>query len=225
MRSNAYGNPFPSRDLKVGLIGSHCVGKTTAGTLLAQWTGFPLLAEGVRDIVHLMGYQQIADVPDHALMQWNILRHQINQEAAATRLQEVQGAPDVAFITDRTTLDNAAYFELYQQGKISDSEFESYMCRALEHAAVTYTHLIYFPILWDHIEPDGFRDTDPEGRRKVDEIVQRLTKDYRFSGSVYTVDADGVARSTEERCTAIMKHLNLWPLLRERNLVAKERTA
>src|ERR1035437_7123611 len=107
-RSNALGDPFPQTELKVGLIGSHCTGKTSVGSMLAQWTGFQFLAEGVRDVVHLMGYQRIDEVPDSALMQWNIMRYQIQQEIACHQVQQFQGAPSVAFISDRTTLDNAA---------------------------------------------------------------------------------------------------------------------
>jgi hypothetical protein len=211
VKSNAYGDPFPNEQMTIGLIGSHCTGKTTAGQLLSAWTGFPLLAEGVRDIVHLMGYQQIADVPDQALMQWNIMRHQINQEESIVRLQEVQGAPTIAYITDRTTLDNAAYFQMYQFGKISQAEFDAYTGKAFDHAQLAYSHFIYFPILWDEIEDDGFRDTAPGPRREIDDMIRGQLTALNLWDRTFTVGAG----STAQRCTAIMEHLNLWPRMRE----------
>lgn len=220
MRSSAYGDPFPNQTLKVGLIGSHCTGKTSAGELLSQMTGFPLLKEGIRDVVHLMGYTQIPDVPDQALMQWNILRNQLNQEEEVARLASAYNRK-VAFITDRTTLDNAAYFKLYQQGKIADIEYRRYMDESMVHATNAYTHLIYFPIRWHHIEADGFRDTDPVGRERVDEIVRDLLYQYGLKDRVYTVDVDRACEdphTTIERCTNIMNHLGLWPRLRELGL-------
>lgn len=209
--TRAYGDPFPQEKLLIGLIGSHCTGKTSVGTLLSQWTGFPFLVEGIREVVNLMGYQQIHEVPDKTLMQWNILRYQINQEQSARKLQEVQGANSVAYITDRTTLDNAAYFHLYNYRKVPSSEYLAYMNRALLHAAKEYTHLLYFPILWDEIENDGFRDTDPGPRQDIDRLILNYVVNEELSSKLYVVTAGSV----QERCAAIMEHLQLWPRMRE----------
>jgi len=194
---------FPNADFRVGFIGSHCVGKTTQVKKLGRLLRIPTITEGVRQVVTAMGYANIGDVPDKVLMQWKILQYQIRHEQEFER-----------FISDRTTLDNAAYFHAYNQDVVSTREYWAYMDAARDHAK-TYTHLIYFPLAWDNVEADGFRDTDPGERKRIDDIVRTLIDDWNVNRTVYTVTQDDLRDGPAARIHEILEHLNLWQAARE----------
>lgn len=196
---------FPNTEFRVGFIGSHCVGKTSQLKKLAQLLRIPTITEGVRHVIAAMGYRHISEVPDKPLFQWKVMQWQIYNEQALF---------PGSFLTDRTTLDNAAYFHRYNVDTISTREYWAYLDAAKAHAQ-SYTHLIYFPIAWDDVVADGFRDTDPAERREVDKVVRSLIDSFGVGKKVYTVMADDYRDGENARLIEILQHLNLWQTIRE----------
>jgi hypothetical protein len=201
---------FPNAEFRVGLIGAHSVGKTSQARSLGQCLrSVKVITEGIRYVVDAMGYKSPIEVPDKALMQWKVLHWQIAHEKDYQR-----------FITDRTTVDNAAYFERYMRGAVSEREYDAYMTTAREHAR-SYTHLIYFPVMWTDIEKDGFRDTDPTERIAVDTTVMEMVERFDVEDRLYTVTKDDVRDGSGSRRLEILQHLGLWQAIRELGLYEK----
>jgi nicotinamide riboside kinase len=197
-------NPiYPHETMRLGFIGSQSVGKSALFKRLATLLRMPAISEGVRHVVGAMGYASPLDVPDKALMQWKVLEFQ-------THYEDEYGS----FISDRSTVDNAAYFDRYMRGKLASREFHSYMNRAKAQAQ-KYTHLIYCPIMWNGIENDGFRDTDPQERLAIDETVRELIKQFGVSGKVYTLKNDDKVNGDGARLNEVLEHLGLYTLMRE----------
>jgi hypothetical protein len=201
---------FPNANFRVGLIGAHSVGKTSQAKALGRCLGsIPVITEGIRYIVDGMGYKNPLEVPDKALMQWKVLQWQIAHELDYGR-----------FVTDRTTIDNAAYFERYTKGIVTAPEYDAYMVRAREHAQ-SYTHLIYFPVMWLNAEADGFRDTDPDERVAIDTMVMEMVERFGVEDRLYTVTKDDVRDGHGARLLEILQQLGLWQAIREQGLYEK----
>lgn len=197
---------FPHEKLRVGLIGSHCVGKTKQAIKLGQTLRTPIITECVRHMCAALGYKSIADVPDKVLFQWKVLQWQIRHEEQYER-----------FISDRSTVDNAAYFLAYSSSKCSRAELDSYM-RTAERQAKKYTHLIYFPVMWDEAEDDGFRDTDSAERLRVDGLVRDAIAMFGIRSNVYQITKDDMKDGENARLMEILQHLQLYQTIRELNL-------
>lgn len=200
---------FPHKEFRVGFIGSHSVGKTRQLMKLAKLLRIPTITEGVRQVVTSLGYPSVGAVPDKILMQWQILQHQVEHEQL-----------HVNFLSDRTTIDNAAYFERYCSRHVSYSEAEAYFRLARENAQ-RYTHLIYFPIAWSDPEADGFRDTDPTERVLIDEIVRDMIIRFGVEDRVYAVREDDFkdpANPSDARLVEIMQALKLYQAMRTNDL-------
>ncbi len=210
MQDPTLGKFFPHSEFRVAFIGSHSVGKTEQLLKIGRLFPGRVIPELIREVVHEMGYESVADVPDKTLMQWLILEKQILEE---NRLG--------LFWSDRSTVCNAAYWNAYHAPKVTEAENQAYLSRARDHAQ-TYTHLIYFPILWDNITNDGFRDTDLAERSRIDEEVRRLIQLWDLEDRIYTVKSDDYEDGEGTRLTEIFSHLGLWPVLREYKLSLRQ---
>lgn len=207
-------NPiFPHQELRVGFIGTHSVGKTKQVHKLAKLLRIPTITEAVRHVLVAMGHGNIGDIPDVMLMQWKVLQMQLAQEAEGD-----------TWLSDRTTLDNAAYALYYMHDKMGTGERRSYMERAQANVS-RYTHLIYFPVMWGEIEDDGFRGTNRADRLAVDGVVQDLIGLWDLTSKVYTIRQDDWRDGEDARLIEILEHLNLWQAIREFQLTKKEALA
>ena len=84
--------------MRIALIGSHCVGKSTLMDPLCDRLDIHRIDEIVREWCKDNGYASVADVPNKNLMQWTILIEQVVREKMLT---EHFGS----YISDRSTVD------------------------------------------------------------------------------------------------------------------------
>ena len=182
---------------KIGLIGAECTGKTTLLALLKKYTDVHIIEELVRDIVKEWGYDKPSDVPDIVTAQRAYLDQQIAEQQRHT-----------SFISDRTPLDNSAYMVLYASPFMTANQIGEFLEDAKTHTSY-YDLLIYFPIIWDEVVDDGFRNTDLELRRAIDDIIKDLIKTFEAEHLIYTVKA----RTPEDRIAEVhnvLRHKNIF---------------
>ncbi len=201
---------FPNTELRVGFIGASSVGKTQTFLKVQKITGIDGIPEIIRMATQALGYADISSVVDKTLLQWTILRTQLSCEKQKLN-----------FLSDRTTLDNYAYWDVYHwregNGRVSRAEHDRYHQLAFENVK-NYTHLIYFPIMWDEVN-DGVRIYDPEGRKAIDQKVQALIDRWRMRSRTLTITKDDLKDGEWARTKEILEFLGLFPLLRAKELL------
>lgn len=183
--------------MKIGMAGSHSNGKTSQLAALAHTLGLPALSEVVRLVAAEKGIANVAEVPDRAAFQWEVIKRQIEGEEAAG-----------SFVSDRTTVDNCAYFLRYVAPDLPDQDVDLYIALAKGHAE-TYDHIIYFPILWEEVEDDGFRGTNPEERLQIDWLIRQLLHDWGLWDKTITVTTDDHKDGPGVRAQEIMAKLHI----------------
>jgi len=156
--------------LKVGIVGAQRVGKSTLATELSTILNLPHITEIARKYnVNTTDRREYYDI------QQNILIDQL----AAERAHNLTG-----FISDRTTIDNCAYFINGAGSKVY--ELLKYFYIATRNIQ-NYSHILYIPIEFN-IVPDGFASTDPIYQIKIDDLIIDLlliteTEFYTVSGT------------------------------------------
>lgn len=173
--------------MKIGFIGAESTGKTSAARLLAPMLGIPLIEELVRDLCASWGCRTPADVPDVRVAQ----RAYLDAQAA----KQMSMGP--SYVSDRTTLDNAAYMLQYAAPTMPLEDVRKFLEDAKLHVQ-PFDLLVYFPIAWDVVEDDGFRNTDPALRREVGDIIWQLVLDFELRAKTYVVREEGVQPRVRE---------------------------
>jgi nicotinamide riboside kinase len=105
------------------------------------------------------------------------------------------------FVSDRSTLDNAAYFLAYVASKESPEGVYLYLSEA-ERNLENYDRLILIPPMFPPVD-DGERHTDPREQQRIHEIVCDLIAAWGVAQKVYTV----TSRTPEERVAEILEVL------------------
>ena len=144
--------------LRVAIIGSHGVGKTTLlGLLAAELPEIPALPETAREVIADFGLPpQDMDDAGRDRFQREILRRQIARESAPGN-----------FVTDRCVLDTLAY----ALGTPGYGELYGAAVRYL--ASRTYTHVLLVPKRFAP-EPDGVRMVDEGFQEEVERRLRAL---------------------------------------------------
>lgn len=137
--------------MKIGISGTHGVGKTTLANALAEKLGLPLISEQARVAAREMGFNSVSDI----ISQPNNVIYTFQRRILELQKQEEQRYE--SFISDRTTLDMASYLALYT-GDISTSMYDSYYRECIQHAIGNYDVILYVPIEFS-LTNDGFRST------------------------------------------------------------------
>lgn len=173
--------------MKVAIIGSHSVGKTTLLNELNKHLNLPVITEVARRFPR--------DITDDSVKemkrQINILDEQLFEEMQYDE-----------FLSDRSTLDNCAYifWALKKYHKDLTIDYSSYVhnrtIEARQHAEDKYDHLFYIPIEFACVD-DGFRNTDENERTFIDRRVNKMwmeamgsrtrpiyKPEYRITGNV-----------------------------------------
>lgn len=177
--------------MKIGFAGTHSGGKTSQLEGLSRALKLPALSEVVRDVAAEWGITNVAQVPDRARFQWEVLHRQMAGENAAG-----------GFVSDRTTVDNCAYFLRYVAPELPDAEVDEYIATAKRHAD-TYDHIVFFPIMWDGCEDDGFRGTDPAEREQIEWLIRQLLHDWGLWHKVKMVTTDDAVMGPGSRSEEI----------------------
>lgn len=183
--------------MRYGMAGAHSNGKTTQLFPVAEALDLLPLSEVVRAVAAEWGITSVADVPDRTRFQWEVLNRQMSRENVAG-----------TFFSDRTTVDNAGYFLRYVAPDLSPEEVQRYLATAYEHAK-TYDAIVYFPIMWESIEDDGFRGTDANERREIDHLIRQLLTEWELWGKVVMVTKDDHVHGEGAREAEILEKLRL----------------
>lgn len=178
---------------KIAFIGSHSTGKTTVARPIAETLGVPFLSEVARDVARDWGLTPATIPADRVLdYQWEILHRQIERE---------QQHP--AWVSDRSTLDNCAYFEAYAEHQTTPEDAARYKRRAWGNT-VHYDRLILIPPMFAPVD-DGERHTDPAEQLRVHRIVCDLIDAWGLAEKVYTV----TSATVEGRINEILRVLEV----------------
>lgn len=149
--------------MKIAIIGTHSTGKTTLLKALKPHLNLSIITEIARQFP-----RDITDNPMAEMTrQIDIFRKQFYTE----KLYE-------NFISDRATVDNAAY--MINALKIYGNLISPIMYinvikninKAINHAK-EYDYLFYIPIEFDTVD-DGFRNTDNDERVLIDMIIKEI---------------------------------------------------
>jgi nicotinamide riboside kinase len=151
--------------LRIALIGSHGVGKTTLARPLAKVLGLPYIEEQARIAIKTLRVKDLDEFRKNKDMfstfQHDIIRRQINAEA---RYQAT------GFVSDRSTCDNLCYYLL---NTLDSKEIvEHYKLLALNHYITGYDLVIYIPIVFNLVD-DGIRNKDEHYRYEVDKLIRK----------------------------------------------------
>jgi len=173
--------------MKIAIIGTHSVGKTTLVNELKKYIDLPVISEIARDFP-----RDIIDNPTNEMIrQMNIFESQIYAEFCYYE----------NFISDRSTIDNAAYMidALQKYGyNIPKKLFVNvvkHINKAINNSDY-YDYLFYIPIEIPCVD-DGFRNTDEVERKNIDIIIKSLLKNR--------IEITGTVKERVEKVLEIIK--------------------
>lgn len=152
---------------KIGIIGTHGVGKTALVNVLGKTLDLPVVAETARDCPH-----PINEKGNILTQEW-ILANQIGREMSHFR---------TGMVSDRTTLDIVGYtMWLTKHGRVSLEDYQR-LTRAACAWAITYDAILYVPIEFKLVG-DGVRSVNEEYQTAVDKNLLDLLSSgvYRYT--------------------------------------------
>lgn len=170
---------------KIGVCGSHCVGKSTLVHALGRSLDLPIVEEVVRNCPH--------PVNEHGniVAQTWILAEQVAQEMK----NFLTGT-----VTDRTSIDVIGYAKyLTDNGRIKEEDYFRLM-RAAYAWGITYDAILYVPIEVP-LTGDGFRSTNAEYQKAVDQNIVNI-----LSFGLYRYTA--ITGNHAERAEKALKYLD-----------------
>ncbi|MHA1266211.1 MAG: AAA family ATPase [Candidatus Helarchaeota archaeon] len=165
------------RKLKIGLMGSHDVGKTTLGfTICSKLKTRHYHVEYVAEVArHIPATLKVNEGTNFWAQYW-ILNEQINSEILAI----LRGANMI--VTDRTVVDNYAY--AYRASRPHVKQISKTDLKVMEvkckHWVRTYDFLFYATIPDKKMEDDGFRAIDKEFQLEIDECLRKIIEDWNL---------------------------------------------
>lgn len=153
--------------MRLGLIGSHGVGKTTVlerlKTLRPDLTYFD---ENVRPLTSIFGFASPWDIIDRFGIGVLALAS-LNASSVADPAMNLSLDPSRHSVADRTGVDPFAYY-LTLRGKPLDFELEPLVRAAARHRAKMTDRFVYFPTGVFPLVGDAMRPADLETQRRVD---------------------------------------------------------
>lgn len=164
--------------MRIGIAGAQCVGITTLAKDLSEAINSILVEEQIRISnaqFALLGYQtldQLVTSAWYSNFMFDILVNQVQKETSAKS----------GFVSDRTTLDYYAYYELLSSDppeiqKIIKGLF-------LPHFRDSYDLIFYLPITFELVD-DGYRHMDYALQRQADVRIQELLRPYQNAVTIH----------------------------------------
>ncbi len=181
----------------IALIGSHGTGKTSVCKVLKKKKPeYAYFTEGVRHQVLKFGYKdpfQIAEkfgIGAFELMNvnsWSVIDSDANTLLAKNR----------TVITDRSALDNYAYFLALK--KAPDKKVAELVKRMCKHYAGLVDKFIYFPVGAITLKGDDMRPEDADFQKKVDQCIRKAIRELGVNkNKVYVIKKGSPEMRTEE---------------------------
>jgi GTPase SAR1 family protein len=145
--------------LKIGFCGSHGTGKTTLAKHLSQILKLPLITGLMRSFWTNNGVYDFEKLPPRIRYEFQLLslQKQIDEESKYQ-----------SFITDRTVIDQIAYF--VESSEHTQNELESYISKC-KFSIDSYSHIFYIPIEFG-FEPENLR-AKASSRTQVQNNIQK----------------------------------------------------
>lgn len=178
----------------IGVVGAQGTGKSTLSKALSERMGVPLITEQARIVAQEMGISDLTEFRNNAPLEEKVEF----QKRALDRQIEAENSLLHGFVSDRTTIDNAAYWFCWNHALVSHEERLEYLKKAHDHALKSYDFLIYTPIEFEIVD-DGFRETNKDYQAEVDFLVVTLLKGWGLTNRV--LRASG---SVEERVKHVL---------------------
>lgn len=162
--------------MKLAIMGTHSTGKTTLVNELKKHIDLPIISEVARSFP-----RDITDNPINEMnRQMNIFDRQLYEEDLNYK----------GFISDRSTIDNAAYMILALREYGYYIPINVYMDviknikLATNNINKFYDYLFYIPIEFETVD-DGFRNIDEVERKNIDMIIKELYDiEYIITGTI-----------------------------------------
>ena len=151
--------------MRIAISGAHGVGKTTLAKSLAGKLNLPLVEEVARSVAAENGFKTTTDIQNavpsaRALYQHSVFFRQVMKEDYYHS----------GYVSDRSVFDCVAYCILYDL----HHDFISFLrAEAIKHSS-DYDFIVYCPIPDGKISADGFRLTDKESQKFIDDSLRIL---------------------------------------------------
>lgn len=158
--------------MRICVIGSQCVGKTTLVNLLSQNLSLPLITEVARDF----NKDDLNPCSSNCVdVQKQILKCQLDMENKYS-----------SFISDRSSIDGLAYWLYGCANQVDYTENSKYFKKAMNNAK-KYTHIFYLRPEFEIVD-DGFRSCDPQYQQDIDYYINLILdifhiKHYQLTGN------------------------------------------
>jgi len=171
----------------IGIMGTHCSGKTTLATAVANKMRLPLIVGTARKI------------PEERL---TCIGGQIDAMLAQIRAE----LPHWGFVSDRTVIDNYAYYSYWAEKTTTTDGLDWNILKMAEGYVKNHHYdVIFFVNETLPLEDDGFRDTDPAYQTWILEFMRKYMSDFT---KIWGADIVPVAGTTDERMEIISKKLH-----------------
>jgi len=182
------------KDVRIGITGTHCSGKTTLTDDLCVRLGLPRITEVAAAFTEAQR--------QHYMTQYKILDRQISREKEA-----------YSFVSDRTVFDNMAYLAYYFGIHATDKTIPFNNLKAIsdlalhritEHLIIHPYSLIAFVDEYFPLEDNGDRNLNPDCQRCIYDYLGRTIFDQC---KTYQIPIISITGSTEDRIDQIRKEL------------------